>query len=120
MGTEGTLPRALRGGDPNSVSISAPVGGLGGSPFEDRVLRDLEVGTVRIWGGQFIDAVQLVYRHRHDPNQLSEGPKHGGRGGTLDRPRGLEITLQPGEFITTISGRVGQYLPIRYRRIPKA
>lgn len=84
-----------------------PVGGHGGHPFDDAVDLGLNVATMRIGGliirsGQFIDGITPIY--------LDEGgnlafPKHGGDGGSETR-----FGLRPGEFITEISGRSGQFV----------
>ena len=106
----GILPRAFAGGAPNSVTKSGIAGGQGGNAFEDFPPGDFEVAEIRIWGGFFIDAVQLIYRNRQNPGNTIEGPKHGGGGGTLNEPLGLDRQLQPGEYIIAISGRCGNFV----------
>jgi hypothetical protein len=97
---------------PNSfgVTVTGQSGGQGGNAFQDRAPdANTEVAQIRIWGGNFIDAVELSYRNRDRTTQI-DGPKHGGPGGTLSEPLGVQIELQPGEFIVQISGRSGNFV----------
>src|SRR5262245_47496216 len=97
------------------IISSGLAGGPGGRRFQDFVDDSFEVAEVNIWGGFFIDAVQFIYRSRYNPGQVS-GPKHGGPGGTLSEPLGLNLWLQPGEYITEISGRFGNFVdPLQIR-----
>ena len=83
-------------------------GGGGGRPFEDRFpADDFEVSELRIWGGTFIDAIQVIWRKISDPTQVVLGVKHGGLGGQLDRPGGLSVLMGSGEYVTSIRGRFG-------------
>jgi hypothetical protein len=84
-----------------------PVGGGGGGPFDDSTDLGLNVSTTRIIGlvirsGEFIDAVSPIYL---DGDGLLALPSHGGEGGGETR-----IGMRPGEFITEISGRSGEFV----------
>lgn len=84
-----------------------PVGGPGGHPFDDLADLGLNGSTMRIAGliirsGKFIDGITPVYL---DGNGQLALPKHGGDGGLETR-----IGLRPGEFITEISGKSGEFL----------
>ncbi len=82
-----------------------PVGGTGGKPFDDiPPSSQMEIGGVLIRSGSYLDQLQLIYR---DPSsgQLVLGQAHGGNGG---QPSGF--VLNPGEYLTGVSGRTGSYV----------
>jgi hypothetical protein len=78
------------------------VGGGGGSEFYDSENRGINVVEVRVWAGEMVDAVQMIFE---DNGRRISAPKHGGGGGRLNTFR-----LQRGEYITGISGRYGDYI----------
>jgi hypothetical protein len=83
-----------------------PAGGNGGSAFDDENLsQGLQIRTVYVWYGDYIDAIQVQYE---DPatRMLKLSDRHGGYGAT----KLAIIMLQPDEFITGISGRTGKFV----------
>ncbi len=90
------LPRSTMRG-----SGTALAGGRGGSPFEDSLpAQGARIAEVRVRAGDTVDSVQVIYTL---PNgRLSEGPRHGGRGGHEN-----VIRLDTDEYIIGISGRYG-------------
>jgi hypothetical protein len=79
-------------------------GGNGGNAFSDRnIPLGAIISEIRVSAGQTIDSIQAVYILK-DGRRL-EGPAHGGNGGNLSVFR-----LNPGEYITGLSGRYGKYL----------
>jgi hypothetical protein len=84
-----------------------PVGGQGGYGFDDLTDLGLDVSTMRIAAlivraGQFIEGITPIYLDSKGGVGL---PKHGGDGGLETR-----LGLRPGEFITQIEGRSGQFV----------
>jgi hypothetical protein len=84
-----------------------PIGGPGGAQFNDLTDLGLDGSTMRIAGliirsGDFIDGVTPIYLDGGGQLAL---PKHGGDGGLETR-----FGLRPGEFITEISGRSGEFV----------
>ncbi len=76
-------------------------GGRGGERSSDpEPPAGARVIEVRIWAGNTIEAVQMVYVLRD--GRTVEGPQHGGTGG-----RPTSFTLDPDEFIIGVSGRYG-------------
>jgi len=88
-------------GRSQQVGATPIFGGRGGSDFTDL---QPAVGTrvieVRIWSGDRIDSVQLVYAAPNAGESL--GVRHGGSGGRMS-----PLRLQADEYITGISGRYG-------------
>lgn len=78
-------------------------GGRGGSPFEDDVPAGARISEVRIYAGNNIDGIQVVYALRN--GRKIEGPVHGGTGGRVN-----VVRLDSDEHITAISGRHGIYV----------
>jgi hypothetical protein len=79
-------------------------GGRGGSTFADnRIPQDARVSAVYVWSGKYVDRIQLVYTLRD--GSVLEGDPHGGSGGSRN-----VFNLEPGEYITGISGRYGDYI----------
>jgi hypothetical protein len=77
-----------------------PSGGRGGEEFVDDFPGDrVKVQSIRVWHGNEIDAIQLLY------SDGSTTPKRGGSGGTL-----TPLDLEPDEFFTEISGRYGDHV----------
>lgn len=84
-----------------------PVGGPGGSAFDDLTDLGLNASSMRIAGlivrsGQFIEGITPIYLDGDGQLAL---PKHGGDGGLE-----MRLGLRPNEFITEISGRSGEFL----------
>jgi Jacalin-like lectin domain len=79
-------------------------GGSHGRPFSDmQPPGPVRVMEVRIYSGDVVDSVQMVYAL---PNGgTTAGPRNGGSGGRLS-----VFNLGPDEFITGISGRCGDYI----------
>jgi len=80
------------------------MGGPGGEAFFDyQPQAGARIIDVRIWSGEFVDSVQLVYQL---PNgRTVAGPRHGGSGGTLH-----VIRLEGDEYILALFGRSGKYV----------
>ena len=77
-------------------------GGQGGTEFSDReVAQGARIVEVRVYAGELIDAIQVVYRL--SDGRVVEGTRRGGRGG-----RGQVLRLDSDEYITGISGRCGE------------
>jgi hypothetical protein len=73
-------------------------GNHGGTPFDDRAQAESgPISQVTLHAGAFVDAISITYG-----NLITW---HGGPGGD---PHNL--TLQPGEYITHVEGRVGTWL----------
>ena len=79
-------------------------GGPGGSYFSDNQTGGLRVVEVRVRAGAYIDAVQFIYEHKVT-KQIITGQRHGGTGGTLH-----VFKLQPGEYLTRITGKHGKFV----------
>ena len=99
---------ALGNGAPNlsvRIETSPAWGGNGGIPFQDvtaAAVTDLETLTqVQINGGDWVDHLKCTYSTR-PPVTLQHGLDGGIDSGLLN--------LQPGEFITSISGSFGEYV----------
>ncbi|SRR6266699_2875752 len=86
------------------MTVFAPVGGPGGTLFDDVAPNQMEIGELHIRSALFIDQLQAIYRNPMN-GRLAPGPTHGGNGGLL-----TVITLNAGEFITEISGRTGSFV----------
>ena len=82
---------------------TAVFGGLGGSPFIDRLPAGARIGAIRFGAGAWIDSVGVVYETAD--GQRVTSPLHGGTGGGA-----CVIVLEPGERILAITGRHGQYV----------
>ncbi len=80
--------------------VLGPSGGSSGEPFLDATPDYTRIAEVRVWSGDHVDAIQLVYRERRG---FVEGRKYGGRGGRL-----YVFELRRGEYITAISGYYGR------------
>lgn len=101
------LVAALCGAGP-ALAQQAPAteifGGPGGNAFLDEAPPPgARVIEVHVRSGQYVDSVQLVYMLRD--GQTIAGPRHGGEGGELN-----VLRLDPGEYLTGISGRTGSYI----------
>jgi hypothetical protein len=93
------IPMALRIAGQTEIA-----GGNGGNAFSDRNIPEgATLSEIRVRGGENIVSIQAAYALK-DGHTL-EGPVHGGQGGNLNVFR-----LNPGEYITGISGRSGIYL----------
>lgn len=79
-------------------------GGPGGQYFQDPALAaGTRVAALRVRAGAWIDAIQLVWSG--PDGQEYPLVQHGGNGGSPHTFR-----LEPGEFITALSGRYGHYV----------
>jgi hypothetical protein len=79
-------------------------GGNGGNAFSDRSIPlGAIISEIRVGAGKNIDSIQAVYVLKD--GRTLEGPVHGGRGGNFNVFR-----LNPGEYITGLSGRYGEYI----------
>ncbi len=89
-------------------------GGTGGSPFkDDNVPPSAQLAELRVWSGEWINAIQAVYRTRD--GRTIETPVHGRDGkkdGNLDGDGGhLDVlTLRPDEWIASIEGSYGKFV----------
>ncbi len=92
-----------------SYSFLGSSGGTGGKYFSTAQIGgqyssdSRRLSEVRVRSGAFIDSIQLVYENIIGQKILSS--EFGGNGGTLSI-----FKLQPGEYITRISGRHGLYI----------
>ncbi|MEA3109229.1 MAG: zymogen granule rane protein 16 [Gammaproteobacteria bacterium] len=80
------------------MPAAGSVGGNGGSPFDDRLYAASgEISKIEIWAGDYVDAIKVTY------GEAGFAPIHGGGG---RNPGGgySVLTLQPGDYITEISG----------------
>jgi hypothetical protein len=78
-----------------------PSGGHGGSDFKDVVPEGARIVELRVWAGDVIDAIQIVYQD--SAGNKVELPKRGGKGGKLN-----SVAFGSGEFIYEISGKYGE------------
>jgi hypothetical protein len=78
-----------------------PTGGSGGQPFSDEPggARSRSVAQVRVWSGNVVDSVQMVWK---DEDGEHSADRHGGTGGRME-----VFELQEGETITRVTGRYG-------------
>ena len=86
-----------------TFSFLGPSGGRGGNYYSDAQTGGRQLIEVRIRSGAFIDAIQTVYVDAI--GQKYESKRYGGGGGNLD-----VFKLQPGEYITRISGKYGSFV----------
>src|SRR5579885_74339 len=78
-----------------------PCGGQGGAQqYDYDASANQEVGSITIWGGHAIDAIQLFYRDKGATGPGLAAPKVGGDGGNA-----ATLELQPGEYLRAIVGR---------------
>jgi hypothetical protein len=83
------------------ANVTQVAGGRGGSPFADSLpAQGARIAEVRVRAGDTADAVQVIYTLLD--GRISEGARHGGRGG-----RENVFHLDNDEYITGISGRYG-------------
>ena len=79
-------------------------GGHGGSSFNDmQIPFGARVLEIRVYSGDEVDSVQMVYAL--PDGRTFTGPTHGGGGGRLNVFR-----LDPDEYVVGISGRFGDYV----------
>ena len=102
-----------------ALTSEGPSGGPGGSPFDDSDLGNfirspyplpgptlagsVQIASVTVFSGVYIDSIQVTYAPSEGITGQPE--KHGGGGG---HPQ--DLLLQPGEYITEVSGRSGDYV----------
>ncbi len=93
-------------------SFCGPSGGLGGNIFNDGQTGGWRVTEVRVYSGQFIDSIQVIYIDQ--TNRVVAGSKHGGSGGNLS-----VLKLAPDEYITTVGGKYGSYVDSLFMKTNK-
>ncbi|HTW54712.1 MAG TPA: hypothetical protein VME45_22675 [Stellaceae bacterium] len=96
-----SLPEQKR----NKMDQAGPSGGFGGKEFSDEayIRPGSSVAEVRIWAGNYVDAIQVVLR---DQNGVTyELTKHGGDGGNYH-----SLTMTEGEKIVHVYGRCGSWV----------
>jgi hypothetical protein len=87
-----------------TISQTQVTGGTGGKAFQDTSIpSDARILEVRIFAGNFIDGVQLVYSL--PDSRTATSTLHGGAGGNVNTFR-----LDANEYIVGISGRYGKYI----------
>ena len=102
-----------------ALARRGPSGGQGGSPFDDGELGNfirsfnplpfpilaggVQIARVRVFSGAYIDSIQVTYAP--SAGITGQPGKHGGGGGARK-----DLLLQPGEYITEVSGRSGDYV----------
>lgn len=85
---------------------AGPAGGGGGDIFDDGILEDgLELAGLIIRSGNWIDAIQPLYRPRGSSQRAIPGNYHGGTGGEVN-----QFTLAPSEYVIQIAGNWGNYI----------
>ncbi len=86
------------------LAFTKTAGGTGGSEFADRQIpQGARIAQIRIRAQRYVDSIQAVYAL--PGGSLYEGPVYGGGGGKLN-----VLELAEDEFVTGISGRVGDYV----------
>ncbi len=75
-------------------------GGGGGKSFVDNPPQGARITEVRVWAGDTVDAIQVIYLL--PDGRPADGTKHGGSGG-----RSARFQLDRDEYIISISGRYG-------------
>ncbi|HEY6327796.1 MAG TPA: jacalin-like lectin [Blastocatellia bacterium] len=79
-------------------------GGSGGIPFsDDNIPSGSSLKSLNLRHGSFVDYLQADYT-TEDGTTISM-PGHGGDGGAVD-----SFVLEPGEYLTGIRGRCGQFV----------
>jgi hypothetical protein len=79
-------------------------GGHAGTEFADRELpQRARLAEVRVRHGTYVDALQMVYETTG--GSLRQFERHGGGGGEAG-----VLKLDAGEYLTAISGRVGDFV----------
>ncbi len=82
---------------------SGPSGGIGGQAFDDPPPGPgAHIREIRVWSGLSLEALQIIHGHE---GELIERPKRGRSNSGFS-----VLKLQPGEFITEISGRYSGYI----------
>ena len=86
------------------IYILGPSGGYGGTGFTDEDIKEnQDVRDVNIWTGPVVNGIKLI--NDVDWGQRYAAPTHGSDDGTQS-----VFTLQPGEYITGISGKYGRFV----------
>lgn len=86
------------------LAFTKTAGGTGGQQFADRQIPlGARITQIRIRAARYVDSIQAVYAL--PGGSLYEGPIYGGTGGSLH-----VLELAADEFVTGISGRVGDYV----------
>jgi len=88
-----------------TMFFSGPSGGYGGNYFKDPVSIEYQnLIEIRVRSGAYIDSIQTVYNDRMGQGRYVKS-QNGGNGGQLS-----VFKLQPGEYITRISGKYGAFV----------
>ncbi|MDN0084081.1 jacalin-like lectin [Crenobacter sp. SG2305] len=103
---------SLQQGSPKlqyQIAQSPAQGGDGGDPFDDvdintYLQRQDYVSSIQLRSGGYVDAISVTYRSNSSGDSWND--YHGGGGGGQSQT----LTLQPGQFITQVSGRSGRYV----------
>ncbi len=82
-------------------ALTEVIGGSGGRPFADAQPAGARAVEVRVWFGERVDAVQMIYAL--PDGRTVAGPRHGGGGGNPGSFR-----LERDERVVGISGRWGE------------
>jgi hypothetical protein len=85
-----------------SFALLGPSGGLGGTYFADNQNAKFRIVQVRVRSAEYVNSIQLVYENG---SRQMVGAQHGGNGGKLE-----VFKLEPGEYITAVSGKYGLYV----------
>ena len=87
----------------NGSLRSGPSGGIGGHAFDDRPPGTAaHIREIRVWSSSGLEALQIIHSQE---GELIEHPKRG------QSNSGFTIfKLEPGEFITEITGRYSSYI----------
>lgn len=86
-------------------SPGEPSGGRGGKPFQEEAPKNaVQVSAVYVWGGQFIDAMQFVWKD--EQGARIEGKKWGGNKGGIC----IQLEINEGQYIKSITGKYGKTL----------
>jgi hypothetical protein len=78
-------------------------GGGGGAPFEDKITDGSRIAIIGLSHGSWIDALTLAIER--SGGKVETLPRHGGTGGKMD-----QIVIDPGDWITEVSGTYGSYV----------
>ena len=75
-------------------------GGSGGNAFSDDLTQSCRIGTVKVWSGSSVDAIEVIYVK--PSGATYSGGRHGGSGGDA-----RSFNLAANESIVRVDGRSG-------------